>query len=479
MTRPRPEQPSDPKPVEPGVEVSANDTAQRKPQRKRKRRPGESPDAEQEASTTSGDAAAESSPEPNPNKVPEEPERIRREVATELAFRERVALRELAERLPPETYQAVERALAGTSARWRLEKGRYLFIFLVGERTVSVDDQPVAVEQKLAIGRDEAPAEPAAIDRRISELIKPDAAVAENVRRLAALQSELAAGDEVRIRTAPERPEIVVTAEAVTEALPDGESVPESERVEPAALTPETVERIVAEVAGESETTPTPDYATIVRPETTGAEIEPPPESADAVDAEAAPTETIETVADVLDVLDREAVNLHDLPPMAGGAPEGDELNQTPFQRSEEREAGPDDEASPENPAAPPPEVAEQPPAARESDDPVPPKRPHRRPRPRRRRAERILAWEPGWVEAVRYPDHEMRKSARKMIRRLAAEYGLKLTPEMEAYLLGIVLKPRLIGGRRVYGLRLNMNTLISVLQVLKYNFNFTRPPRV
>jgi hypothetical protein len=68
-------------------------------------------------------------------------------------------------------------------------------------------------------------------------------------------------------------------------------------------------------------------------------------------------------------------------------------------------------------------------------------------------------------------PGHGLKRRARKLVRLLARRYRLRLTPELEAYLIEIVLRPKSFGGRRHYGLGLNHDALIGVLQVLWLNF--------
>lgn len=462
MPRPRPEEPLDP------AADSAESATRNADRRKRRREEAEESAAEDRAAAEAAAAAAARSDDTETEPTPDpDPERRRREMVAEAAFRERVALRELADRLPPETYRAIARFLAGTSTEWRLEKGRYLFTYLVGERELTVDDRPVRIEHKLVIARDEPPTEPAALERRISEAVEPDAPVAVTVRNLEALRPELklAPGDEVRIRPTPDQSEVVVTAAEVTvvEPAPGPERPADSDERGAAAgsepetagdvITPERVAAIVAAV--EREAAPSPAGL---------------PESAE---PSAAP-ETVTDFGDVLAVLDREAVSLNDLPPMAGGAAEEPEPDR-PGPEAPETEPPP----PPEPPEPPPPEPPEPPPPIDRPEFPPggpaePRNRRHHRPHRRHPRRE-ILNWEPGWTEVVRRPDHEMRKRGRKLIRRLAAEYGLTVTPDLEAYLLAILLQPHRRNGRLVYGIGLNVPHLISVLQVLKYNFNFTR----
>lgn len=473
MVRSRPELPSDSESVGRDA-VESSEAKKRRRQRRRDEKRDEAAEREPEAAGAGETPAEQSEASAAVDAAPADPERWRREVAAETAFRERVALTELASRLSPEAYAALERALAGRSIDWQLEKGRYLFTYLVGKRTVPVGASPVQVEQKLALSRDEPPAEPERVDDLVAEVVAPGEPVEENIRRLEPLRAEIPPGDEVRVRVAPDQPEIVVTAEAVTlDEVPAARGKrPEPEPTESPEPSPDPdvagVERLITEVEREVEREVT---------------AETPAVTADL----AAATDTVPAAdtASALALLEREAVDLHDLPPMRGGAPEADRLDR------EEPSEEPPDEREPE-PAPPvPPDIPIEPePQAAEEFPPIPgsgqtPERRSRRQRPgrglhrSRGRSREIFRWDPDRAEVVRYPDHEMRRKARKLVRRLAAEYGIKLTPQIEAYLLGIILQPHLIGGRRVYSLGLNVDTLVSVLQVLKYQFNLTRRPGV
>ena len=480
MVRSRPELPSDSESVGRDA-VESSEAKKRRRQRRRDEKRDEAAEREPEAAGEGETPAEQSEASAAVDAAPADPERWRREVAAETAFRERVALTELASRLSPEAYAALERALAGRPTNWQLEKGRYLFTYLVGRRTVSVGASPLQVEQKLALSRDEPPAEPERVDDLVAEVVAPGEPIEENIRRLEPLRAEIPPGDEVRVRVAPDQPEIVVTAETVKL---DEVPAARGERSESEPSEPEPgLESLESEPIESPESSPDPDVAGVERLVT---EVEREVERevaaetpAAAVDLAAA-TDTVPAAdtASALALLEREAVDLHDLPPMRGGAPEADRPDREgpPEEPLDEREPEP---APPDTPIEPEPQAAEESP-------PIPgsgqtPERRSRRQRPGRghHRSREIFRWDPDRAEVVRYPDHEMRRKARKLVRRLAAEYGIKLTPQIEAYLLGIILQPHLINGRRVYSLGLNVDTLVSVLQVLKYQFNLTRRPGV
>lgn len=474
MSRPpRPELPSDPDPDE--TDAVRKQRAE-KDKQKRKRRPGEREDeAEDTPTLESADTGSQEPAEDAALPEVDDPESVARTAEAERAFRKRVTLRELCGRLPEETYGALERILAADTLDWHLERGRYLLKYLVGERTEPVADHPVRVEQRLAISRETPPVEPARIDRLVRAVLRPDQPAGDIVTELQPVADKLVPGDEVRITVSPDRPEteIVITAEgaiATDRPSPSAEERPvagpaESAVVEPAheqptgapdppEVSPDRIERLIEEFW--------PKPIEVVAEEPAGPVLE------TGEDVTRPPLET-DGIAGVLETLDREAVRINELPPIRGAA-EGPEDDAPEPAEPEEPVA---EEPRPDRPAEPPrDETAPGP-------DPLAPA-PDREPsRPRRTgRLPDVLTWEPGWAEPVRMPDYGMRKSARKLARRLATEYGLKLTPDLEAYLVALLLQPRIINGRKVYSPGLNVESLIKVISVLKYQFNFTRRPR-
>ncbi len=72
---------------------------------------------------------------------------------------------------------------------------------------------------------------------------------------------------------------------------------------------------------------------------------------------------------------------------------------------------------------------------------------------------------------AERRPSARLRRKARKLARILARRYHLKLTPELEAYLVALMLQPQTVNGRRVIGLSVNRDALLRVLSTLWLNF--------
>jgi pilus assembly protein FimV len=437
--------------------------------KRRKRRENEEQEETQaEDQAESADSAlAESDVRESEETAPEQPdlETIQREIAAETAFRERVALTEIMNRLSPEGRTIVEHALAATSLEWRLEKGRHLFRALVGERTVPTDSGPARVEQVVALDRDEPPAPPEQVDALLTNVLSEKRQPAEIIQRLEPLKAVMPEGDEIRIAI-PKAPEIVVTAEAV-EAAPEEEpparelEEPETEPNRPA------VEKIVAEIQREPEVE--------VDPEPKESRQQPKPDAELPADQDVVPETPVSQVdlPQVLEVLEREAVDLNELPPIRGGAPEADGLSPEEITELEELLENVEPLEDPELQ----PEVETESPVEGVIVPQVPePSEPKRR-RPKSRKGRQILAWNPEIGVVERTPDYRMKKKARKLVRRLAAEYGIKLTPQIEAYLLAIVLRPHLIDGRRVYSLGLNIDKLVAVLGVLKYNFNQTRRP--
>ncbi|MSU76328.1 hypothetical protein EXS54_02585 [Patescibacteria group bacterium] len=364
--------------------------------------------------------------------VPEPDEQERREITLEAVFRERIALQELAERLPSEAYQQIVEALSKLPGTWSVEKGRHVFTRLISEREIPVGEQTVTVEHRLALNREESPAEPEVIERKIAEAIKPDEPIEQTVSRLESVVSELAPDDEVRVSVSEDTPDIVIT--------PDTARIDEPvQGTEPQPVAPDRVTEIVNEIIHE--------------------ELEPlPPE----------PVEP-RSLDRVLDILEQNALDLNELPPIAGGAPEAEE-------GIPEAEDGEPIELSLEKPFEIPEEIISPP------VEPLPDTPPEPAPQPRQKRSSRhrrhapeILNWEPGFPEVVRRPDEQMKRKGRKLIRRLAAEYHLKLTPDIEAYLLAILLRPGVVNGRKVYSLGINVETVVRVMGVLA-TAGFARP---
>lgn len=388
------------------------------PERKKRRRKDEEPE-QTEGSTETVEE------EPDPDGAPELDEQARRAIAAEAAFRERVALQELAERLPGRSVAEVNEALEQLPGKWSLERGRHVFSRLVGEREITIDEQPVDVEHRISLIRDTAPpAEPEAVERKLVELFEPDAPPEENVTKLEPLCDELAEGDEIRIDI-PGGDPIIVTSESVEQEQP---TLPE--RTSVTTPDPVIVEQAVAE--------------TIVEP------LEKPE-----------PEPKAETpIRRTVSVLEEHAVDLNELPTIAGAAPEADEPAPEGAPEGEEPFFPEELELPEEAIELPETEMTEPPPPA-----PAPEQnRPKRSPR---RKSPEVIIWEPGWPEAIHGPDAALKKKARKLIRRLAAEYHIRLTPDLEAYLLAILLRPGVVNGRKVYSLGFNVETVIRIMGVL------------
>ncbi|MDP9212042.1 MAG: hypothetical protein M3N59_02085, partial [bacterium] len=106
-------------------------------------------------------------------------------------------------------------------------------------------------------------------------------------------------------------------------------------------------------------------------------------------------------------------------------------------------------------------------------EEPLPPKSPREHPkrRPRPRHPVPVLTYERGG-EAPRWvPDRAFRLKARKLIRRLAFRHGLKLSTEMETFLLQILLRPRIMNGRAVHGMTVNLDVLIRTVEGLREHY--------
>lgn len=170
--------------------------------------------------------------------------------------------------------------------------------------------------------------------------------------------------------------------------------------------------------------------------------------------------EIAETLDSVLNLIAEHAHYLEELPPMAGGSPE---LDQPTGHRSA-RTTRPNRSAGP--PPRPPRTVVVN-------------NRPVHRSHisgdeiflPVSRAGEAVAVWERGWTESRNVPGTRLTRSARKLIRLLARRYGIRLTPELEAYLLEIALHPHAARGQTVYSLGHNREALVRTLAVIWLNY--------
>ena len=374
-----------------------------------------------------------------------EPEVSAEAIQAELAFKRRVELSELVDRLPEPVRERIERILTKFGGRWYLERGRYLFTQLVREESLTVRKHVVRVEQHAALRRESPLADPEAITRKITEAFDPDDTPEVNAQRLESIREEIPPEDEVVIVTddleqTPVR--IVLTNEAVT--------IEPVESAEEKTLAAETTAE-----AAPSQAIPTEQELTTLIEDL----WKEPPES-QPVAKEGELSEVVELLEEHLDILT-------DLPPMAGGEWQPDEAaDKPPTERKEEHKEKP--EIPPEEPAP-----IETPPPPTEPV-PVPPLAAPERLRRRPSRTRQVIVLERFWPEPVKKPDKEMWQKARKLLRVLASRYHIKLTPMLEAYLLRIMLSPRTINGRKTYGIGINLGILKGVLEVVQH----THPAR-
>ncbi len=421
-----------------------------------------------------------------------EPEAVRR-LAAEAAFRKRVALTELEEKLgDEEAYEAVRDVLERSGGQWHLERGRHLLHRLVSETTVE-EAEPSAVRGvsvKLATRRESEPVAPRELVERVTAACEEPAATGESIERIAAAVEALPDEDDlsVTVRTTDNgevRVEVNPDAvRAVTER--EGEKVVLDERARPhrpASVTevgssvPSAVEDIRDDVveagppapAASSESAPEP--APVPGGEVVG-EI---PDDLEAIEDEPLPPEPRTPLGKAIGRIEV-AWWETEVPPVAGGSPELDETTEAPDEWERQPESARHPELSEEERR----ELDEQLDRQREEreteetllEGPPLPKPPQDRPKRRtHRRPVRVITYERGG-EAPRWvPDREFRQKARKLIRRLAFRYGLKLSTEMETFLLQILLRPRLVNGRLVHGMTVNLDVLIRTVGSLREHY--------
>ena len=372
-------------------------------------------------------------------------ERVRRHLAPE----RQVALAELLERLPVLTRTRLEAWLERSDRTWRLEGGPRVLSRLAVEAPAPLPDSGAKVRHRWSIiNRQHEPHEPRQLEQRIDQALseKTDQSLVERLQPLVELVEDR---DEVEVELpASEGAErAVITAQAVIvidrqeqRPQPDDEPVVAEEpaaeadevEAEPELPLPEPAVAEVEPAAAAQELPNDQELEAIIDQELAVVEPEPVRDVEVPLAAEAEPQPPEPPLADILAELEEALPEISDLPPAAGGAPASARRR-----RSEDTE---------------PPPLAEPRPVQI---------------RPERRSVERRFAGFPEWEPAARPPDSRMRRKARKLVRVLARRYRLRLTPEIEAYLMEILLRPKVVGGRKVYGLGLHVDLLTQVLDTL------------
>lgn len=439
-------------------------------------------------------------------------------------FQRRVALAEVASRLDdPEEARFIREAVEQHGGEWYLERGRYLLSRLVRTEAVAVGAQTVRIEQRYAILEDGPPKPPKRLAERIKAAVKDSEEGAEPAVAFAEVRAEVRPKDEVVVTLdapgAPERrfritPEAVVEVdvedEARQSAVLEGQPQPRELREVAQTIEPDTDRPVEAirresspaeetaaiESSGEEETGrdhpealpddtdatfnellervweeadtegATPVIETEIEeagqtkePGASGREPQPmnaPETGTDEIPREDQPEPTPETAEadsfpEALDRLSEHIVEVSELPPVRGGS---GERPPAPLDRRDDRR------------------MRRRPPRARYDArrgiiERVPPMA-----IPPSRRAEMdIFVQEREWREPRRLPDARMRRKAKTLVRLLARRYGLKLTAEIEVYLMEILLRPGRAGDRVVYGLGLHREELLRVLETLWLNY--------
>lgn len=429
--------------------------------------------------------AKDTEPEPEPGGSDEEHPEVT-EVEPPPERPRRVPVAEVTATLPEAVRFRVEQALARHGGEWFLEKGRYLYTRLARTEVIKDNGHEVAVTERLALRRDEPPRlpEPARLEEIVKQVVQEPDRAEEFVSGLAGvdeieLRVQTTEGDRI-IRIAPEpepkpepqraeRPESpeavpdppeASTAEVTPEVPKPDAPEPEPAESTEAAVEPEPpqveieeVAELVREVREEPEEAAGPGASEEAGPEPTpkpgpepepkdrdsglpaGTEVEP------AASEEMPLAEVIETIKEAAD-----ARSLEELPIIAGGSHELDEQPRRRRRRDEDEY------------------------------EPVPLPRRKRKPAPSKDYERRLMEWERHYRSPEKKPDAKLKRQARKLIRALARRYGIRLTPETEAQLLGIMLAPRLIDGRKVYGLFVNIEEVRRVLETLWLHYPAAAP---
>jgi hypothetical protein len=414
------------------------------------------------------------------------------EHATRLAERRRVEIAKAMADVPEELRYKFLQALADYPGEWSLERGTLLFMRLVREETVETEVGPVVVRERLALRRDHPPVPLTTTEiNEIAEAVAKPAETSDKVRDHIA--KRLPDRDRIEVIIPDQAPEVIKPPESpgpeMTEATrrpEQGEpTVPTSDAEADAPKPDSVLKEIPLEAGAEGELVPPlqgnvelPSAAESLPPALPATEFEeivesvyeeesplpgetdlttpgtglPKSEAVSEPDASSEQSSVATQLGRLIEQVTEALDEANPLPPIAGGSPEWDEVQQ--------RRRRPNDEEALESPA----------PKRLNSD------RQESVIRPSRVAETRLLEWEQQYRTPEQRPDARMRRKARKLVRVLARRFGLRLTPETEALLLEIVLAPRIVGGRKVYGLGLNREELLGTIRELWLRYPAAAP---
>lgn len=473
-------------------------------------------------------SASESEPEHTRQNQPKKAERRADRLAAEQTIRRRVELAELYNQVAPDARGVVlelQAALARHGGDWHLEQGRHVYSRIVREETRIIKQQSVKVAHRFAWRRSKKDREPVIASEELARLIDPELPAEEQLGALQPLAKRLSPKDEVVVRWQRGGQDVLVEINATQIRVRSPKPLVPSGEVTLAEIR-ESEEVVLFEQASE-QTTDSPD---LDKPYQTEAEAAPRPKlnreveavwlaaQIDVIESEpdsepqlpesqhevSLPTEAKEDLVESSEPLlahasqqiPREQVELTTntpsespnperpesqlktggslkeileavsaigdtavpLPPIAGG-----EIDQARPEPSSSRPNRAQTTRPPRPPTRTRPEPArfEQPNVRPDETIAIPPSRAGER---TRLHPERIFP-------AERRPSDKLRRKARKLARILARRYHLRLTPELEAYLVALILRPDVIAGRRVIGLGINREELQRVMSVLWLNF--------
>ena len=426
-------------------------------------------------------------PEPTPETSEKVPESEIRKIAAEAAFRRRVELAELRESIGEEAYAEL-RQRHGPDMRWYLEEGPLLLRAVVAE-TEPEDGPAKRVAVRYAVARETEPLPPV-----------------ETVAKIAAAFPEPAPGEP-----GPSSAEAADRAEALAENVPAEESVD---------LVIDTADRGPVLVSIDRGTIEVHETASedspVVEQRTVGTEPEPEPDTEpkrpDATESLAGSLRAAERIASeasaeplpirrepespfarTLETIER-AWATERLPRIAGGSPELDQAGGAATDRLD-AEAADSETAVPEVPTEPPEEREKKKPVL---ETPLPPKpetpaepvfpasesqrRESRRPRGRTPRipVPEFRGGSGSGPEGIPpLPDADTRRRAKRMLRKLAARFGLRLTPSLEGYLMQIVFRVRFVDGRLRRGIGVNIDILTRIMEALREHYPLYTPKRL